>query len=186
MSGQRGCFDWNDDADFQLFSELRKKRIPTPSGYETTVFNAYMDGISVFNFAVSKVPPNIRALMEFSKMEEGDIDYLCLHQANKQIIQTVGAAAGFPEEKVPFHAFENYGNNTMLSIPTTINTVVKEKGGRATLLCSGFGNGLAIASCVFTLDGAYLAGVSDYEKPADFMTREQYIEYWNRKFGGEA
>lgn len=188
VSTQRCYFNLiNKNEDLEMFLDMIKNPIQTPFGHKTTIFNGYMDGIAVFNFTMEKVPPNIKAVMEFAAVKEEDIAYLCLHQANKQIVQTVGTSAGFSLEKVPYYAFENYGNNTMVSIPTTINTVVKEnRTGKTKLVCSGFGNGLVVASSVITLDNnVYLSGIMDYEKPADFVTREEYINYWNKKLKGE-
>ncbi|MDR3230169.1 MAG: hypothetical protein LBT65_01910, partial [Synergistaceae bacterium] len=172
-------------------SPQEEEPIQTPFGHKATLSDLYMDGGAVFDFTMSRVPSNIKILMEYAGVGEKDIDYLCLHQANKQIIQTVGAAAGFPEEKTPWTAFENYGNNTMVSIPTVINTTVKESmevanAEKTTLLCSGYGNGLAVASCVLALDRPYLSGVKDYVKPKDFVSGAEYAEYWKRKLRGEA
>ena len=63
----------------------------------------------------------------------------------QQIVQTVGGNAGFPLEKVPFSGFENFGNNTMCSIPATL---LQEKGealrngGAVHTLACGFGYSL--------------------------------------------
>lgn len=186
-SGQRCFLNLSKKKDFDLFLDIIKHPIKTKLGYKTHIFNAYMDGIAVFNYTMTVVPPNIKRLMEFANVKYDDIECLCLHQANKQIIQTVGNAAGFPEEKVPYYAFENYGNNTMASIPVTINSVLKEKAEKEKIkiLCSAFGNGLTCSSCVLTLDSIYVSGVRDYVKPKDFITRKKYINYWNRKLKGE-
>jgi 3-oxoacyl-[acyl-carrier-protein] synthase-3 len=173
--------------DLEMFLDMIKNPIQTQLGQKATIFDDYMDGVAVFNFTMEKAPPNIKAVMEFAAVKEEDIAWLCLHQANKQIIQTVGTKVGFSLEKVPYYAFENYGNNTMVSIPTTINTVVKEnRTGKTKLVCSGFGNGLSVASSVIVLDDdVYLSGIMDYIKPVDFITREEYINYWKKKLQGE-
>lgn len=186
-SGQRCRFALDNKEDAELFDYIIKNPVQTPFGHKTTVFNGYMDGIAVFNFTISEVPKDIKKLMAYANKEEKDIDALCLHQANKQIVQAVADGAGFPYEKTPYHAFETYGNNTMCSVPTTINSVLKEKieNDKATLCCSGYGNGLACASVIFSVEKIYSSGIRDYVKPNDFMSKKEFVEYWNKKLKGE-
>lgn len=158
----------------------------TTSGFETTLFRPFLDGIAVFEFTISVVPENIKELMAYAQFAEEDIDTLCLHQANKQIILSIGEAVNFPVEKVPYYAFENYGNNTMCSVPSTICSVLKEKteGGKITIIASGFGNGLSCASCILELDYIYNSGIITYQKADYIKTREDHIEYWLEKIHG--
>lgn len=184
ISGAHCVFSKSDPDDIKQYNELLDTKITTPSGMKTTLFAGYMDGIAVFDFTISKVPANIKSLMNFANVSCADIDTLCLHQANKQIVQSVAIESGFDLDKAPYYAFENYGNNTMCSIPTTINTIVKNAdwSGPKTLLCSGFGNGLAVATMLITLSpDVKLCGVFNWTKPDDFMTRDQYIAYWKNK-----
>ncbi len=183
FSGTMASFNQDDPSDRAEFDKLRDTYILTESGYNAPLLGCFMDGIAVFDFTIRCVPRNIKALMEFASVSESDIDWLCLHQANKQIIQSVGAESDFPLDKVPYYAFENYGNNTMCSIPTTLNTVVRDDQKQSkTLLCSGYGNGLSVVSFIMHIDDkTKLLGVSDWVKPDWFMTRDQYIDYWTNK-----
>ena len=113
-----------------------------------------------------------------------DYKFLALHQANKQIVQTVGGNVGFPLEKVPYDGFENFGNNTMCSIPATIlysqcDTI---KGDGARYLCSGFGNGLVVCSVDLTLAGLKCAEINTYESAPDHKTASECRQYWRNKF----
>ncbi len=181
--GQRCVFNLEDKEDMSVFVELLKTQVETESGQKIPLMGGYMDGLAVFNFTMTVVPPNIRQLMKAAGRTAQDIDYLCLHQGNKQIVQTVGRASGFPDEKVPYFAFENYGNNTMASIPTTICGLLSEAAADRTtrLLCSGFGNGLACASCILTLSEAKILRITEYQKPDGHVSREAFIEYWKQK-----
>jgi 3-oxoacyl-[acyl-carrier-protein] synthase-3 len=184
FDGYRFGFNMKDKKDREKYLNLLDNPITTKSGHRVIVTDSYMDGLAVFNFTISKVPPNITALMQYANVKKEDIDYLCLHQANKQIVQAVGVGElEFPEDKVPYFAFENYGNNTMSSIPTTICSVVKDnRKDKMNLLCSGFGNGLAVASVYLTLDkDVKLFGISDYEKPSDWISRDEFIAQWTEK-----
>lgn len=187
MSGARfrGNAVLRDNTDYML--KLLNDKFLTPTGNEITIFDPYLDGLAVFDFTITIVPQNIKDLLEFSGKKEADIDMLCLHQANKQIVQSIGNAVDFPEEKVPYYAFENYGNNTMCSIPSTICSVLEEKtrNEKVTICGSGFGNGLVAASFVMDLDKIYNSGIQTYTKPEYAQTREKYVEYWLNKMKGQ-
>lgn len=168
----------NDD-----YNEPLLEKIETASGYSLKLIDGYMDGLAVFDFTKNYVPKNIKELMSHTQTTPEDFSYLCLHQANKQIIQTVGELSGFSLDKVPYDAFENYGNNTMCSIPTTIASIYPplQPKGSYKLLCCAFGNGLVCLSCVLDLEGLWCSKIKDYAKPANHKNREELIEYWTNK-----
>lgn len=120
--------------DVAIWTEL----FETKNGRTACLAESYMDGAAVFEFSTQKAPENIKALMVDLGTTADTYDLLVLHQANKQIVQTVGGNAGFPLEKVPFSGFENYGNNTMCSIPATLlhekGEVLRAGGGAHTCL----------------------------------------------------
>lgn len=165
------------------FNDKLLKPIKTPSGYLTKLTYGYMDGLAVFNFTINRVPKAVKKLMEYVNIKPEQTEKLLLHQANKQIIQTVAAACGYPEEKAPYDAFENFGNNTMCSIPTTINYLYADKMNKdMQFICAAFGNGLAVAAASLKLSkDIYLSGVNNFKKPKDHMTADELIEYWTCK-----
>lgn len=121
----------------------------------------YMDGLAIFDFTMNVVPDKIKALMQYAGIAEADIPYFMCHQANKQIVQTVAQHIGFPLEKASYEAFENYGNQTMNSIPSLICMKYKENFGEPVkILCASFGNGLSWASCVITIGGRGLSAAA--------------------------
>ena len=177
----------------RLGLDMRKKEdwetltncFDTANGRHACLAEGYMDGPAVFEFSTQKAPENIKVLMANQGTTPDFYDFLALHQANKQIVQTVGSNAGFPLEKVPFSGFENFGNNTMCSIPATL---LQEKGealrnGEAvrTLAC-GFGNGLVVCSIDLPLEGLKCADMKTYVKPADHKTSAEWVAYWREKF----
>ena len=187
FSGTRFRTPIINDEDFELLSKLRKERIMMPTGNDVSLFSGYIDGLAVFDFTVKFVPENIKKLLNFAQTNKDEISALCLHQANKQIVQAVAAGAGFDEtdeKRVPYQAFENYGNNTMCSIPTTIalldKSIAKDK-----LLCCAFGNGLVSTSSILNLEDTYLPEIKNFDKPSYVMTRDEYINYWRNKIKGE-
>ena len=180
--GHRLPFRFNGSETDHKLSMRRTSK----AGYPLKLVDGHMDGMAVFDFTINCVPPAIKRLMAYADVSTDDLDHLLLHQANKQIVEGIARAAGFPAGKASYEAFENYGNNTMCSIPTSINHSLtpffSEKKGNLKVLCSAFGNGLAIASCIMDLsENLYLSGVQDYKKTEDFKTIDQQIDYWIEK-----
>lgn len=165
------------------YNEPLIRPIMTDSGYETKLVFGQMDGLAVFQFTMNEVPKAIERIMKYADITQEKLSYLLLHQANKQIVQTIAESVQFPSEKAPFDAFTNFGNNTMCSIPTNINCVLKEelKHKKMQVLCSSFGNGLTVASCIINLKNLYLSGIRDFIKPKNHPTRDDLINYWINK-----
>ena len=158
-------------------------RIETKTGYSTTLMHGQLDGGAVFEFTVNEVPKHLKEILKISKLTQSDIAKLCLHQANKQIVQTIAMAADFSLENTPTDAFETYGNNTMCSIPTVLLDLAEKEGNfdSKPYLCSGFGNGLVIASSVLDFEQTVNAGIKTFTKGPDFKTRDEWIDYWKNK-----
>lgn len=157
----------------------------TKNGRTACLAEGYMDGAAVFEFATQKVPSTIRGLMANLGTTVDNYELLVLHQANKQIVQTVGGNVGFPLEKIPFSGFENFGNNTMCSIPSTLlfeKGDVLRSGGAVHILACGFGNGLVACAVDLVLNSLRCAEIRDYVKPADHKTCDEWMAYWRDKF----
>lgn len=159
------------------------------AGYPTCLLRGQMDGDAVFEFTINNVPSHLKQVMERSGFKPSSIAKCCLHQANKQIVQTVGTAAGFELDDIPCEAFSKYGNNTMCSIPTVLASVYEDEEGRFSdkpYLCSGFGNGLVVATAVLDLHDSRSFGVRDYKKSKDAMNRDELLAFWRKRFAKEA
>lgn len=153
-------------------------------GYEARINDLYMDGTKVFEFTMNEAPASIKRILEYAALKHEDINYLMLHQANKQIVQTVAYSAGFEEEKAPYSSFENYGNASVVSIPISINHNLYNKFEKGKVLCCSFGNGLAWCSGIFNLENVYFSGVQNYIEQENKRTRQDWINYWKEKIKG--
>jgi 3-oxoacyl-[acyl-carrier-protein] synthase-3 len=174
----------DDPYNAPLLEEFANK-----GGYGTCLLGDQMDGDAVFEFTINNVPPHIKETLSKCGLAPCDIAKCCLHQANKQIVQSVGTAAGFELDDIPCDAFSKYGNNTMCSIPSVLAGVYEDAGGRFSdkpYLCSGFGNGLVVATAVLDLHDAKSFGVSDYEQAKDAMSRAELIDFWRKRFSKDA
>ncbi len=103
-----------------------------------------MNGRAVFNFAATEVPQSISRVLVDSNNSIGDIDLVLLHQGSKFIVDTIAKRID-AEGKTPFVASE-YGNTVSSSVPMMLAENVPGSANR--LILSGFGVGLAWATCL--------------------------------------
>ena len=117
--------------------------LDTPEGSKD-ITGRYMDGLEITSFATTTVVESLKSFLEIQKLTESDYDGLVLHQANKQIIKTIGRRVGFAPDKVP-SSLSEYANTDGASIPVTIITEYANKGLSQDLhlLTAGFGTGLS-------------------------------------------
>lgn len=155
-----------------------------PAGTPWRLTDIYMDGGAVFDFTMGVVPGHVREAMAYAGLTEKDIDRLILHQANKQIVKTIGARVGFPTEKVPAESFSKYGNLAAASIPVALCDAYGSDAPGTLLLC-GYGIGLAWGSCLCAVDQWDCAPPLEYEADPDRPTRQQRIERWQNILRGE-
>jgi 3-oxoacyl-[acyl-carrier-protein] synthase III len=180
-SGRRLGLDLRNEDDWRTLTST----FNTCNGRVACLGEGYMDGAAVFEFSTQKAPENIKALMAACGTSVETYDKVYLHQANKQIIQAVGCNAGFPLEKIPYSGFENFGNNTMCSIPSTLlyekaDDLRTASGTR--VICSGFGNGLVVCSIDMTLANLRCAEINDYRHPEDALSNADWVAHWRDKF----
>jgi len=180
-AGARLSFDVRKRSDLDELTAT----FDTANGRKACMAESYMDGPAVFEFSTQKAPAGIRYLMSHVGKGVDDYDMLFLHQANKQIVQTVGSNAGFPAEKVPYSGFENFGNNTMCSIPSTLlhekGDLLRSGGSLRALFCA-FGNGLVSCAIDMPICGMKFVETSVYERPEGFKTTGEWRTYWREKF----
>lgn len=104
----------------------------------------FMDGKSVFKFAVKKVPEVMNELLEKSGLTVDEIDLFVLHQANARIIESVAKRMKVGIEKFPMNISE-YGNTSSASVPILLDELKKAgklKPGQK-IVMAGFGAGLS-------------------------------------------
>lgn len=145
--------------------------------------SCYMNGGEIFNFTMSVVPSHLENLLDYAKCTQHDIDYFVIHQANKQIAESIARKVNFPLEKVPVETVSKYGNQAGASLAGVICDQLSEivQTRKTKLLLSGFGVGLSWASTVLEVDTIYCSGIQEYKEPEHIQTREEFINYWRNK-----
>jgi 3-oxoacyl-[acyl-carrier-protein] synthase-3 len=147
----------------------------------------WMDGMLIYSFGVSMIPPHIREHLAEAGRKAGDLDYLMLHQANKIMVATIAKKIGVSTAKAPWGSLARYGNLGAASLPSLIcDTLSSGEGGdRDNIMLCGFGAGLTWNSCLLSLQGTHILPASDYIPPEHILTREERIQRWHARFAGK-
>lgn len=122
----------------------------------------YMDGMEVFNFAMSVVPKSIKEIVKITETSLDDIDWLVLHQANKFMTDFFVKRLKFDLEKVPY-CIQKYGNTSSTSVPLTIVSELKDKikDGDSIVMC-GFGAGLSWGTARIVFNNCTISPIFEY------------------------
>lgn len=127
-----------------------------------TDLEIYMDGMDVFNFAMSVVPKGVKEIVAATDSRLEDIDYLVFHQANRFMTDFFVKRLKFNPDKVPY-CIDKYGNTSSTSVPLTI---VSELYGRIKdgdrIVMSGFGAGLSWGTARIVVKGCRISPIIEY------------------------
>ena len=143
-----------------------------------------MKGEDVFKFSIEVAPEIIKNTLELANKEQNDVDIFAIHQANKQIVETIASKAGLPPEKAPWETFTKYANNSTNSVATVICDRLQGKKPKNVVMCA-FGIGLSWGSCLVDLSKTYNGGISTYIASKTHLPRQEQINYWIKYFKGE-
>lgn len=121
-----------------------------------------MDGIGVFNHAVSMIPKGIRETMAAAQIVADDIDYMVFHQANKFMLDFIVKRLKFSPDKVPF-CISKYGNTSCASVPLTIVSELQGKlNGNKRLLLSAIGAGWSLGTASMITKDCKVSEIIEY------------------------
>lgn len=123
-----------------------------------------MNGINVFNFAISKVPLSIKSFLEEVGKTACSVDFCVLHQANMMMNSMIAKKLKIPQDKL-LSSIQHYGNTSSVSIPLTMAKSLKHQCASAPcrFLLSGFGVGLSWCNAVIDSKGFENIGVYEYK-----------------------
>ena len=111
----------------------------------------YMKGSEVFKVAVKKLSQLVTETLHHNQLEQGQLDWLIPHQANRRIIEATAKKLAMPMERVVM-TLEYTGNTSAASVPIALDTAIRDgriqRGQR--LLLEAFGGGFAWGSALVT------------------------------------
>lgn len=131
----------------------------TPRSSETSVLaydadgngrraeDLYMDGMGIFSFAVTQVPPNVAGVLELARWDREEVGFVALHQANEFMVNYIRRKMKIRKDLAPTDV-QDYGNTGPASIPLLFSDVC---GGNRSfdmskVVMCGFGVGLSLGS----------------------------------------
>lgn len=113
-----------------------------------------MDGRTIFDFAVRKVPKSIKSVVEKANLSLDSVDCIVSHQANSRILKVIAKKINFPEERFAANIAE-YGNTSAASIPILLDQLITtgelKLGSQKKIIITGFGGGLTWGSLLIQL-----------------------------------
>ena len=122
----------------------------------------FMDGMDVFNFAISKVPKSIKQLLKETEHTIDDVDFLVFHQANRFMMDFFVKKLKISPERVPY-CISKYGNTSSASVPLTIASELQGRlDGDHKVVLSAFGAGLSWGSAFIAMRDCNISPVIDY------------------------
>jgi 3-oxoacyl-[acyl-carrier-protein] synthase-3 len=104
----------------------------------------HMEGVQIFDFTRTRVPPLISSLLSLSATSPQDYAYFVFHQANQYLIKFLASKAGLNLAQVPF-SINEYGNTGAASVPLTLALAgtPSTAGDSYNVMMLGFGVGLS-------------------------------------------
>ena len=139
-----GIIDSVNYAIGEAFECLYAKNVgnKTPFYDEQNEHKLMMNGQDVFQFACKKVPEILYEVMDKNQMNQDDVDFFVLHQANVRIVTKIAKRMNIDINKF-YVNMEAYGNTSAASIPIALSEM--SEAGLLTgkkVLIAGFGAGL--------------------------------------------
>lgn len=107
----------------------------------------FMDGMAIFNFAITKVHKNINSLIEEMGWRKEDVGFYGLHQANEFMVNYIRKKLKIDESLSPVNV-RNYGNTGPATLPLLLSDLcsVPHSYDLSKTILSGFGVGLSWGS----------------------------------------
>lgn len=119
-----------------------------------------MDGLDVFSFAVSRIPKDVKNLLEFANIDLSNIDKIVFHQSNKYMMNVIAKKAKADISKM-LYSIQKYGNTSGVSIPLTIADQKSKINNSDVLLLNGIGAGFSWGSTILKLVDCTILNVNE-------------------------
>lgn len=138
ISEETSVLEWDEDKNGRTKNDL------------------FMDGMAIFNFAITKVHKNINTLIEKMNWQKEDVGFYGLHQANEFMVNYVRKKLKVDENLVPVNV-RNYGNTGPATLPLLLSDVCscEHSYDLNKTIMSGFGVGLSWGSVATDLSNTH-------------------------------
>ena len=174
-------------ARLPITHEILEDTITDNAGNPWNLTEALIVGHPVYEFSIQTVPRSIQNVLHLSGKTISDIDFIALHQANRQILAEIAARLNLKPEKIPSHTFSHFGNQSTASVVGVICHELAHKmiNRELDILLCGFGVGYSWASAILHFKNCHNLGISFLQTQTEQINREELIEFWKKSFLGE-
>lgn len=143
-----------------------------PSSPETMTYKEYEDGSirneeqivmvgpDVFGFAISKLPKDIKRLMDYANVTLENIDKFAFHQANNFMMDYIAKKSKVDKNKI-LHSIQKYGNTAGTSIPLCL---CENKGSiysGETIMMNAIGAGFAYGTAIINVGNCKILNITE-------------------------
>ena len=110
----------------------------------------YMDGPTLINFTVARVPELIDEVLTLANLQRKDIDLFLMHQATRKMLTQLQTVMEIDEQQMPV-LLKNCGNTVSSTIPLLIHHLREQGTLQSNMqnMLVGFGVGWSWAGCVW-------------------------------------
>lgn len=163
-----------------ITSENINIEIEDGNGNKRKLTDNFADGLAVFDFTNEKVKTHLATILK-NNISIDEIDFVAIHQGNKQIVESMAEFLMIPPQKICSETFTKYGNTSMTSC--LINLIDGYNNGdinNSKIFFSSFGMGLSIASAYIKLAKIHCKGIKMHYFE-NIKSVKEYEEYWIEK-----
>lgn len=162
-----------------ITSENINIEIEDGNGNKRKLTDNFVDGLAVFDFTNEKVKTHLATILK-NNISIDEIDFVAIHQGNKQIVESMAEYLKIPRNKISTETFTKYGNTSMTSCIINLLDGYYNGTSNSRIMLSSFGMGLSIASAYIEFKDVYSKGVVMHHfeniKPV-----KDYEDYWIEK-----
>lgn len=141
-----------------------------PNGAEYHGKGQYMDGLEITSFATIRVVDSIKDFVQSRGTDIHTYDGIVLHQANMQIVKTMGRRLKVDKSRLPI-SLDRFANTNGASVSLTMVDAYAGQTDKLRLLVCAFGIGLSWGIVDMELDASVIAPLQE----TDFRFEEDCI-----------
>ncbi len=122
----------------------------TPRHKKRWKSDLYMDGPSLINFTVGKVPDLVTQILESASLQRDDIETMLFHQATRKMLEQLIQVLDIDPARLPIR-LQDVGNTVSSTLPILIHQLRSsgELSAARQHMLIGFGVGWSWAGCVW-------------------------------------
>ncbi len=171
-------------ARLSIQKDIINLEITDKDGNVWHLWDEILKGMDIFRFTMENAPHSVKKILDYSGLAMNDVDFVAFHQANGQIVKTIAAHSGVPEEKYSNTTFTNYANCGAPSVVTNIcDALFARKINK--LMMVTFGVGLSWGTALVNFKNVYNGGIAFYSATNPPPSRQELITHWIKHFRGE-